>query len=110
MSDQKQNRGPNRLIAALLLIPLKMGTAGFSEKSVSTKLEGVKARKTTVFIIISLRISNHTNEIYSIHTGFAYWHDARLRVCNKQNSTEEKTPAEGNFLPAFLALYLLGLL
>jgi len=38
-----------------------------------------------------------------------YRHDASLLCCKKQNSTE-KTPAEGNFLPAFLALYLLGLL
>jgi hypothetical protein len=39
-----------------------------------------------------------------------YRHDAPLLCCNKHNSTEEKIPAEGNFLPAFLALYLLGLL
>jgi hypothetical protein len=40
---------------------------------------------------------------------FTHRHGALLLCCYKPNSSEQKT-LEGNFLPAFLSLYLLGLL
>ena len=94
-SGQRQIWGPNKSDAAILLIPLKKEVAGFSETSVSTKLEGVKARKTA---LPSLRnFKSHEWDIFTWASPAGMTHSSSA-VTNK-TSTQRRPPLKETSFP-----------